>query len=222
MIIPVAQKSNTRNVERPPDRVNVYIDGFNFYYGLMAKGWGRYRWLDYPALISRRIREGQRLGEIKYFTALVTHQPKKVPRQQTYLRALEVQGGISIITGTFENRAIQCPECHVWYKRPKERQTDVNIATHLVSDAYENAFDTAYLVCADSDLIPAVRVVQRLGKRVVLIDPPKRHSDELAALADHHWHFIESHLRQCQLPNPVVYETKKHRVRRLYRPDAWV
>lgn len=187
----------------------------------MAKGWGRYRWLDYPALLQRRIRDGQVLGEIKYFTALVTHQPESIGRQERYLRALEMRGGITTIRGSYELRSIKCRVCHQWYKHPKERQTDVNIATHLVSDAYEDAYDTAYLVCADADLVPAVQFVrERRGKTVVLIDPPRRHSDALVAVTDHHWHFPEFHLRQCQLPNPVEYEWKG-KVRRIYRPEGW-
>jgi hypothetical protein len=31
------------------ERVIAYVDGFNFYHGLMDKGWGRFRWLDYHA-----------------------------------------------------------------------------------------------------------------------------------------------------------------------------
>ena len=28
------------------DRVIVYVDGFNLYYGLRSKGWKRFYWLD--------------------------------------------------------------------------------------------------------------------------------------------------------------------------------
>ena len=28
------------------ERVSVYVDGFNLYYGLRARGWRRYYWLD--------------------------------------------------------------------------------------------------------------------------------------------------------------------------------
>ena len=30
-----------------PERVNVYIDGYNLYYGLKSKEWRRYLWLDF-------------------------------------------------------------------------------------------------------------------------------------------------------------------------------
>ena len=35
--------------ESKPERVAAYVDGYNFYHGLMAKRWGRFRWLDYSA-----------------------------------------------------------------------------------------------------------------------------------------------------------------------------
>jgi hypothetical protein len=54
-----------------PERVNGYIDGFSVYYGFRSKGWQRYLWLDYRALISRLIRSPQALGEVKYFTSRI-------------------------------------------------------------------------------------------------------------------------------------------------------
>lgn len=223
MTIPNESLSNTcsQEQEQVRERINVYIDGFNFYHGLMAKDWGRYRWLDFVALFRRRIRPGQELGTIKYFTAIVSHQPAKIPRQETFLRALEVRGGLTVIRGSFELREVKCARCDQWYKRPREKQTDVNIASHLVADAYEDAYDTAWLVSADGDLAPAVRLVQeRRNRTVVLIDPPRRHSDELEGVADRHWHFSEAHMRQSQLPNPVEHE-RRGRVKRIYRPDGW-
>ncbi len=204
------------------ERVAVYLDGFNFYHGLMAKGWGRYRWLDFRALMEQRIREGQALESIKYFTASVTHEPNRLPRQDTYVRALEAHSGVQVIKGTFEMRDKQCPECKAWYKRPQEKRTDVNIATHLLADAFDGAMDTVYLICADADLVPAVAFAkERFGTKFVLIDPPRRHSNELADLVDHHWHFTENQLRGCQLPNPVEHLNRRGKTKRIYRPEGW-
>ena len=88
-----------------------------------------------------------------------------------------------------EMRDVQCRECEAWYKRPQEKWTDVNIATHLVADAHANAFDTALLMSADADLLSAVRHVKdKWNKRVIVIDPPRRHSDDLAKNTDGHWY----------------------------------
>jgi uncharacterized LabA/DUF88 family protein len=36
----------------------------------------------------------------------------------------------------------------------------------LVSRAYENLYDTALIVSGDEDFVPAIRKVQKLGKKV--------------------------------------------------------
>lgn len=205
-----------------PQRVGAYIDGFNFYRGMMAKGWGRYRWLDWVTLMGRFVQPGDALVSVKYFTSLVTHEPRKLPRQNQYLKALAVHGGLEVIVGEFEQRDAKCAKCGEYYKRPQEKRTDVNIATHMVADAHENAFDTEILLTADSDLLAAVDHVRaRVAKRIVLLDPPKRHSNDLAARVDAHLHIPRHMLHQSQLPNPVEYETRRGKPRRLYRPDEW-
>ena len=50
-----------------PRRVMVYVDGFNLYYGIMDKGWGRYRWLDVQALIAAFIRPPQTLVTVHFY-----------------------------------------------------------------------------------------------------------------------------------------------------------
>jgi hypothetical protein len=202
--------------------VAAYVDGFNFYHGLMAKGWGRYRWLDIVALVRRYVRGGNQLVAVKYFTTPQTHQPDKLGRQTNYLNALEARGGVQVILGAFETRRVQCKKCEQWYKRPQEKRTDVNVATHLVADSYEDVFDIAVLICADGDLVPAVEhIQQRHGREVILVDPPRRHSDELAEIADSHLHVPRSWLSTAQLPSPVELEKSRNRVKRYYRPAEW-
>ena len=43
---------------------------------------------------------------------------------------------------------------------------DIYIATDIVSFAYEDRYDTAILVSGDSDFVPVVKRVQKLGKKV--------------------------------------------------------
>jgi hypothetical protein len=70
-------------------RVNVYIDGFNLYYGAV-KG-TPYRWLNLPEMCRLLLPRDQIL-QIKYFTALVNPRasdPDQRGRQETFLRALQ-------------------------------------------------------------------------------------------------------------------------------------
>jgi hypothetical protein len=67
---------------------NIYIDGFNLYYGALRKT--PYRWLNLEALCQLLLRKNT-IAQIKYFTALVSARlsdPDQPVRQQLYLRAL--------------------------------------------------------------------------------------------------------------------------------------
>lgn len=55
---------------REKQKVIVYIDGFNFYYGLkQSPKWRKYYWLDIVKLFETFMRPNQELVAIKYFSA---------------------------------------------------------------------------------------------------------------------------------------------------------
>jgi len=43
---------------------------------------------------------------------------------------------------------------------------DVKIAVDLIVGAYDNIYDTAILISSDTDLIPAIKKIRHLGKKV--------------------------------------------------------
>jgi hypothetical protein len=48
---------------QPNQKVSIYIDGFNFYYGLKSKNWRKYYWLDIAFMlhIERKYTREQRI-----------------------------------------------------------------------------------------------------------------------------------------------------------------
>ena len=50
--------------------------------------------------------------------------------------------------------------------QPVEKAVDVMIATDMVSMAYEDKYDVAYLLSADSDFTPAIEKVRESGRKV--------------------------------------------------------
>ena len=70
----------------------------------------------------------------------------------------------------------------------------------MLTDAFQNAFDTALLVSADSDLVGPVRTIQTLfpAKRVVVVFPPARRS---AALQKTAYKYV--YLAKCAEEKPV-------------------
>jgi hypothetical protein len=48
-----------------PNRVIVYVDGFNLYFGLKSKKWQRYYWLNPRLLAENLLKPGQTLVAVK-------------------------------------------------------------------------------------------------------------------------------------------------------------
>jgi len=80
---------------------NIYIDGFNLFYGALRRT--PYRWLNLETLCQLLLPKNT-LGQIKYFTALVSarpNDPDQPVRQQLYLRALGTVPRFPFILVTF-------------------------------------------------------------------------------------------------------------------------
>jgi hypothetical protein len=61
--------------------------------------------------------------------------------------------------------------------RTQEKGSDVNLATHLLVDAFGDQYDLAVVVSNDSDLLlPIQHVSQQFGKAVGLLTPHKHPS----------------------------------------------
>ncbi|SEG00217.1 NYN domain-containing protein [Halpernia humi] len=159
------------------ERVIVYIDGFNLYFGLMEAGFDYLRWLNVKLLAENIINSNQILEKVIYFTSRVNGNPDKQKRQSTYLEALEVKN-VDIIYGQYNFNTEECKRCGNVWANPKEKMTDVNIATQILIDAFNNKFDMAILISGDSDLVPPLKVInsQFKDKRVFVAFPPKRNS----------------------------------------------
>ena len=63
--------------------------------------------------------------------------------------------------------------------------TDVNIATHLIINAFQDRYDTAILISGDSDLVPPITAVHANfpRKSVSVFFPPARFNNSVAGAA---------------------------------------
>jgi hypothetical protein len=121
-------------------RTNVYVDGFNLYYGAL-KG-TPYRWLDLTRLFQFLLPKNE-IRAIKYFTALVgarSDDPSKPVRQQSYLRALRTSPIVSVTLGHFLSHPVMMPLAdsvggkiqYAKVLKTEEKGSDVNLATQQV------------------------------------------------------------------------------------------
>jgi len=207
------QAKNSKN-----ERVNVYIDGFNLYFGIREAGFDHCRWLNVKKLAQNLLQANQTLGEIKYFTSRVSNNPDKQKRQSIYIDALE-SAGIKIIYGNYQDGSEECKRCgHTW-RTAKEKMTDVNIATHIIMDAYKDSYDMAMLISGDSDLVPPIKAVHEnfSNKRVFVAFPPKRHNSSMALVAKGSMIVGRKKLVDSQFDEEVISRTGY----KLKRPETW-
>ena len=151
----------------------VYIDGFNFYYGVI-QGTG-HKWLDLETYFLR-LRQDDLIQRIHYFTSPVMGL-REGTNQQAYLDALDTCPSVDVTLGNHKRKTLKCQvrACSFGGDRTftllEEKRTDVQIALQMLDDAYENRADRFVLVSGDSDLVPAVTRVIAKGKEVIVYTP---------------------------------------------------
>ena len=192
-------------------RTRAYVDGYNLFYGCL-KG-SPYKWLNVYALACNLLPRN-RIDKLRYFTAQVSarpHDPNQPQRQQTYFRALSSVPQIEIHRGHFLTHEVSMPDAAAWragkYRpvrvmKTEEKGSDVNLATYLLVDAFEDRFDVAVIISNDSDLKEPISLVRsRFGKKIVILGPKStRISGALRPLADYIRQFGPSSLAKAQFP----------------------
>ncbi|MCG3198284.1 MAG: NYN domain-containing protein [Candidatus Omnitrophica bacterium] len=208
-------------------RTIIYVDAFNLYYGAVRKT--PYRWLNLSALCRALLRSEDDLRAIKYFTALV--QPHALDlgqrqRQETFLRALRTLPDVEIIFGHFLSHPVRMPLANYSGPGPRtvevikteEKGSDVNLATHLLVDAFRDEFDLGIVISGDSDLAEPIRVVRQppLSKKIGVWNPQRKPSIRLREVATFYKHLKENALRGCQFPDEL-----EDRQGRFHKPPSW-
>lgn len=168
------------------------------------------------------------IHEIKYFTASVAarpNDPDQPVRQQTYLRALRTLPNVSIILGHFLTSEVTMPVANPSPGQPKyikvmkteEKGSDVNLATHLLNDAYKKEYDIAVVITNDSDLLEPIRIVrQELGLAVGVLNPHQKPSRALLP----HVTFIKQ-IRKGVLANSQFPPTLTDSTGTFSKPVTW-
>ena len=258
-------------------RTNIYIDGFNLYFGCL-KG-SPYRWLDVHRLCTLLLSKNNQINRIKYFTAPVSgrpEDPQQPMRQQMYYRALKTVPNLEIICGQFKTRKTKMPlvnedfdksqksnnhvllfrshndgtespdkvSQHLYHSKtdlrhfkvdsvfdplPKgktqsayvlrtdEKGSDVNLATHLLYDAFKDDFEAAVVISDDSDLFESIRLSISIGKIVGVLNPQQRQpSRKLLSVATFFKQIRPGVLGLSQFPAVMTDTTGQ-----FHKPNSW-
>lgn len=214
----------------------VYIDGYNLYYGLLRKS--PYKWLDlYKLFQSFVLSQPANVVEVRYYTSpvlsKVSDDAESAQRQRIYLQALRkmppnkvriIEGKMVLATPYLRLAEVipQAPEL----KRAKvyalnEKNTDVNLASDLITGAWMGAYDQAVLCSNDTDLTGALSAVRNCHPHIQLglVAPVpavdhRRIASDLTKLT--HWSKKLSivHLCNSQLPDKIPGTS-------IRKPEKW-
>ena len=208
-------------------RTNFYIDGFNLYFGALARS-SPYKWLDLGRLCSRLVPRHE-VRRIRYFTARVVDRPDRLgqrQRQNTYLRALRTIPDLSIHQGRFQTHRRRRPLAGpipgvgrtVEVIETTEKSTDVNLATYLLVDGFQGDYEQAVVVSNDSDLALAIRKVRDVvGLPVGVVNPaPKGPTRMLTESSTFQRHIRATTLSECQFPDTLTDD-----VGTITKPTEW-
>lgn len=202
------------------ERVIVYIDGFNLYFGLKDKGWKRYYWLNLKKLAENLLKSNQKLICTKYFTSRVSLPPDKQRRQALFIEALETLDNFYIFFGTYQDNEIVCRRCGNIFLKANEKMTDVNIAVEMLTDAFLNKYDKAILISADSDLSAPIKKLKTLfpDKKIIVAFPPARFSYHLSKLAHSNFIIGRKKIADSIFPDEILKKDGFN----LKKPKSWL
>jgi uncharacterized LabA/DUF88 family protein len=211
-------------------RTNFYIDAFNLYYGCLRNS--HHKWLNLVDFCQHSFPPpANQLNRVRYFTAQVKarpHDPQQPIRQQTYLRALRTLPHLTIHYGQYLESKVRMKLVtpladgtdKVLVLKSEEKGSDVNLASYLLLDGFEDDYEVAVVISNDSDLAEPIRIARRrLGKRVLVLlpcGPGRRESIELKKAANKALRVDLALLAACQFP-PQIPDA--HGV--IHKPATW-
>jgi uncharacterized LabA/DUF88 family protein len=213
-------------------RVLAFIDGFNLYHALDRYDRGantaekeryrKYKWLDLTSLVRKFILpRTETLVGVEYFTAYPDWDAGKLARHRTYVSA-QIKLGVHVTFGEFKQRTVRCRAvCRQEFYTREEKQTDVNIAVAMLG--FASRYDKLILVTADSDQVPALKLLKATYPQKVLasLPPVGRRSNELRQVSHQSLTMTETHLIQCQLPSSIPLLRDGKQYGSLDKPQSW-
>ena len=144
-------------------RIAIYIDGSNLYHKLKNLNIKKTSDFNYQALC-KFLAQKRKLISSRYYVGAVRAksddqlgQLKRI-NQQKFFNNLEKQNIVVKQGYLMETAGIF-----------HEKGVDVKIAVDLLVGAYDDLYDVAILISSDTDLIPAIKKLRHLGKRLEYI-----------------------------------------------------
>lgn len=146
-------------------QVAIFIDGSNFYFKLKSLKINNLSRFDFRGL-SKWLSRGKEIVSIGYYVGGVRAKQSDTKGQKMRRNQINLFN--------FLGSKRQKIKIHRGYLMENdgvfhEKGVDVKIATDLLVGAYEDFYDEAIIISSDTDLIPAIKKIKDLGKKVEYI-----------------------------------------------------
>ncbi len=207
-------------------RVYVYVDGFNLYYRALQGT--PYKWLNLVELAKTKIHRTDQIAFLRYFTARVSPRAgdRDAPRrQQIYLSALQTIPNVIFHYGRFLAKTkrrplVSNPNTYVEVHDTEEKGSDVNLASYLLLDGFQDKYEMALVLSQDTDLVEPIRMVKcELKKPIGLIWlDGRRPNKDLQQAASFVRHISKAELAASQFPNRAP---RANGGPPIYKPRSW-
>jgi uncharacterized LabA/DUF88 family protein len=200
-------------------RTIIYVDGFNLYFRLLQKR-PALKWLNIKALAEHVLKPINQIVAVRYYTARVSARSARHDNKSTSTRwrrspKISVHLGMFLTSEKFAG-LVHPPQFRPTASMPQpwpdlvkvlkveEKGSDVNLACHLLLDAFQGNFDVAAVLSNDSDLVEPIRIVtQVLRKPVGLLSPVSNPNPELSRASSFIRRLSLSDLAAAQFPSPL-------------------
>lgn len=186
------------------ERVMVFIDGSNFYHGL-RRSFGHAK-VNFQGFCGLLCTPNRRLVHSHYYNVPLRQagNPAQYAAQQRFHSELRKLPHFSLHLGRLvdRDRDENCPNCAHTYKvsYQTEKGVDIQLASHMLSFAFDNQYDTAVLVTNDGDFAPVVAEVLRLNKKVENAEFSFRLPSYLSKQCSNVISLDQNYLGPCLLP----------------------
>lgn len=146
-------------------RVAIYIDGSNLYYKLRDCEIKNITYFGYAALSDWLARERKIIAK-RYYVGVVRTKEGDVKSKKMQEAQVKLFNHLQSKKENFNvQRGYLMKNDGVFH----EKGVDVKLAVDILVGAYEDLYDVAILISSDTDLIPAIQKVKKLGKEVEYI-----------------------------------------------------
>lgn len=167
-------------------RVMIFIDGSNFYNGMIANC-GKVNFDFYK--FASKLSDGRNFIRTYYYNVTLPKQydETKCKKQQKFFSYMSDVPYLTLKYGRLEQRSAGFIE----------KGVDIMIAVDMLTLGYQNTYDTAILVSGDGDFVSAVVGVQNLGKHVENAYFKRGQSQNLKKTCDKFTLLDKNYLESC-------------------------